>query len=193
MRATDLITDLRAQLGRVRAQGVSAVQVGALEAYLAAVEPFAAANGDAAATDQALARGRHEFEVWKVRAPMEHAASMEMFRSVIEAGQTALRSLILINGGAAVALLAFLGNVLSKEAPKGVQYSVAGLKLAMLTFVLGVGSAGAATAFRYLTQWAGALRWLRTSHVLNWAAILFGLGSLGAFFWGGLKAYWAVG
>jgi len=37
-----------------------------------------------------------------------------MFKSVIDAGTVALRSATLINGGAAVALLAFIGNIWEK-------------------------------------------------------------------------------
>jgi hypothetical protein len=38
-----------------------------------------------------------------------------MFKSVMEAGQTTIRILITINGGAAAALLAFLSNLIGKN------------------------------------------------------------------------------
>ena len=38
---------------------------------------------------------------------------LELFRTVIAHGQTAIKSILFINGGAAVALLGFLGHLLS--------------------------------------------------------------------------------
>ncbi len=192
MKAIDLITDLQSELNKVKAQGQAAVSLAGLEAYLAAQEPLATSDEMASAQqEQALAKARHDLEVWKVRAPLEHAGRMEMFRSALEAGQTALQSLILINGGAAVALLAFLGNILTKDGPRSFKLSVSTLNVAMLTFVIGVGLAGAAGAFRYLTQFAGASGWIKTGRTLNWLAIASGIASLVAFFVGGLRAYWA--
>ncbi len=40
--------------------------------------------------------------------------ALEMFRSVMEFAQHALKTIILINGGAAVAVLAFIGNIWRK-------------------------------------------------------------------------------
>jgi hypothetical protein len=41
------------------------------------------------------------------------AANLELFKSVISTANIAIKSLITINGGAAVALLAFVGHLLS--------------------------------------------------------------------------------
>src|SRR5690242_13053614 len=110
MKAIDIIAGLRRELAALKAQGQTAVAVAGLEAYLTAIEPEARKDGDATGTEKALEKAGQdlEFEVWKVRAPMQHASSLEMFKSVIEAGLTALKNVMLINGGASVALLAFL-------------------------------------------------------------------------------------
>jgi len=42
---------------------------------------------------------------------------IEMFKSVIESGREALNALVLVNGGAVVALLGFMGATLSKSLP----------------------------------------------------------------------------
>jgi hypothetical protein len=77
-----------------------------------------------------------------------HAHGVEMFRSVIQAGQNALRSAFLMNGGASVALLAFVGH-LSSVAPKKVPM----LAPSLATFVGGVLVAALASGVTYLSQW----------------------------------------
>jgi hypothetical protein len=112
-----------------------------------------------------------------------------MFKSVIEAGRTALNALILMNGGAVVALLAFLGNALAKEPPSGFKFRVQVINAAMLVFVLGVGWAGVSLALRYLTQLLGHGRSASVGNKMNYAAIVSGLASLALFFAGGITAY----
>lgn len=79
---------------------------------------------------------------------------LEGDRLVTEAGREALRSALLINGGAAVALLAFLGAVLSKE-------NLGRLGLAMIgplaSFAVGVFFAALGFGVRYLSQEASRL------------------------------------
>jgi hypothetical protein len=194
VKATDLIKDLRVQLEGVKASGQTGVTVQALQEYLAAAEPVATAAEDARAGEQALAKAKHEFEVWKTQAPMQHAAAVEVFKSALEAGQTALRFLLAINGGGAVALLAFLGNVLSKEPPKGFSISVRSVNLAMATFVAGVGLAAATAIIRYFTQYAAAARWRKWVGVIFTVTAMFlGFASLAAFILGGTLAYRAFG
>jgi hypothetical protein len=190
MNAIDLIRDLRGELDRVKRQGQPVVTVAALEQYLAAQEATATGSEDA---ERSLSKAKHDLEVWKVRAPLEHATSLEAIRWAIQAGGDALRALVLINGGAAVALLAFLGNVLTKEPTKGTTFSVANMKVAMVTFVFGVGFGGVSYAGRYLTQFTSSLGRHKLAYVFNSVAIALGLLSLAAFFRGGLWAYWSFG
>jgi hypothetical protein len=146
------------------------------------------------------------FQEYQVRAPLEHAETLELFKSVIESGQTAIKSLIAINGGAAVALLAFLGNMLTKPQPTGTgQASTSGpsiqsqLATAMAWFVFGVFLIGAVSAVRYLNAWAhliGRSRqsrgWVRAADAFNYLAIVLGLASLAVFLVGGWKSYNAL-
>lgn len=196
MKATELISELRAALVGVKAQGQLTIPIEGLENYLADAEKIANANQEKQAEitqlDEAHAKFQHDFEVWKINAPLKNAADQEMFKSVIEAGQTALKSAILINGGAAVALLAFLGNLLTKEAPKGIAVPIPVMGHAMLIFIMGVGLAGLASGFRYLCQWLYSSDWNRTGDAFNYSAIVLGLASFAAFFWGGIEAYHAM-
>lgn len=53
------------------------------------------------------------------------------------AGRNALQTLVLVNGGASVAILAFLGNLATKGSPASLQALVPGTSAAMLAFATG--------------------------------------------------------
>lgn len=71
---------------------------------------------------------------------------IETYKSLIQYGSTALKFVLLANGGAAIALLSFLGNAYAK-------YGMAvDMRWPMLCFVGGVLVGGLATITAYLTQ-----------------------------------------
>ncbi len=196
MKTTDLINDLRTALGDVKARGNTTIPLSGLETYLSEMEKIH--NEDDSLVKQntqreeAIQQFEYDMEVWKVKAPLENAAALKMFDSVIEAGQTAIKSATLINGGAAVALLAFLGNLLTKEPPLNVIFPIQELSLSMLIFFLGVGFSGSATAARYFSQAAYSDEKESCANFFRWVAIILALLSLGAFFYGGILAYCAI-
>ena len=88
------------------------------------------------------------WELHREQYRAQNESNLEMFRSVIASGQNALRAGFLINGGAVIAILAFIGNCYGK--PKAFPY--AGLVEALLFFALGVLAIGLASAGTYITQ-----------------------------------------
>lgn len=74
----------------------------------------------------------------------EHA--LETYKSLMQYGSGALRFVLLVNGGAAVALLTFVGNVIGKG---GI---LPDIRWIMGLFLLGVLLGGFATATSYITQ-----------------------------------------
>lgn len=76
-----------------------------------------------------------------------HSSNIEMFKSVIEFSKMAVQSAIWINGGAAIALLAFLGQ-LAKEQPDKIPIIIP----AILPFGVGVFLGGVTAGFAYLSQ-----------------------------------------
>lgn len=116
-----------------------------------------------------------EMEIWKAQHKnqlaqynAERAAELafetEMFKSVIIAGQAALKSAILINGGATVALLAFIGNIFEVSQNSEV---VTKLSYAMFCFAIGVLSGAIASSVVYMAQFVGAYKKLCLGHILN--------------------------
>lgn len=113
-------------------------------------------------------------------------------RAVIDFALAAIRSLILVNGAAVIALLTFMGN------NSGTAAQVGALGMAMRAFSIGVGLGLGAAGTSYLAQLAvvawrsaeGGETWTTTA--LRWTAIFFGAGSTAAFIagaWFGSHAF----
>ncbi|WP_175763558.1 hypothetical protein [Burkholderia ambifaria] len=194
MNSRELITDLTQGIDGVEQQGAKEIPIANLRAYLAAISEHLNNIEQNAPVDPV--RLEHEREVWKAQLAAHSSFSVEMFKSVIEAGQTALKSAILINGGSAAALLAFAGNAITKgqSMPGSPLLSQVGTALAL--FTSGLGTAGVATGIRYVAQafysyfadskksWAR--RW---GHFFNYTSVALGVVSFTLFFAGGVAAY----
>jgi hypothetical protein len=102
MEAKDAIEKVRKALNDLEANGQKLVSTEGLRNFLDSVEKEAGASIE-------LNKLRHESHLTQYKAERELA--IELFRSVISSGQHALKTSILVNGGAAVALLAFVSNV----------------------------------------------------------------------------------
>jgi hypothetical protein len=111
---------------------------------------------------------------------------LEQFRSVIQVSVLALRSAMIINGGAAIALLTFLGNMKNNL---GMVYFVCALKL----YISGVALAALATGTTYIAQYR-YLHELKNSTANNrgqyitYLTISLVFLSYMVFIWGGFEA-----
>lgn len=140
MESQELVNEFRRQLDQVEGQGGQQVQVAALRSYLAALEKDASASQD-------YRKREHEGMLAHYAAKNQH--SIEMLKAVLEAGKSALQSLLFINGGAVVALLGVFSSLAGKDGGATLaQY----LSLPLLQFGLGVLVAALGFAFRYFSQ-----------------------------------------
>ncbi len=161
-------------LADLRERGIKVVDVERLERWVATIP--------------APADDSRAFEEWKTRAPLEYAGKLEASKWALDAGQTALKTLLAMNGGAAVALLAYLGNAIGK----GTWVRVDPVGQAMLTFVCSVGLVGVSSGARYFTQVVGATGNVKAALRFNYVAVGAGLLSLLGFFVGGWLSYLAL-
>lgn len=75
--------------------------------------------------------------------------SIEMLKAVLESGKSALHSLLIINGGAVIALLGVMSNLVGK--PAGATFAKY-LALPLIEFGVGVLCGAVGFAFRYFSQ-----------------------------------------
>ena len=86
---------------------------------------------------------------------MTEDANTQMLRSVIDYGRDALKAAMLINGGAAIALLAFIGTIWSSESdPETVQ----SLAWSLAMFCFGVLAGATACAGAYFAQYGYTMK-----------------------------------
>lgn len=152
MKAKDILHELRLAVSEVKEHNRKTVRVSAFESFLDSLEKAIDEQGelDKLEFESKLAsfRAEHERNIAWYEAQQSHY--LEMFRSVIQVGQSALKSIILINGGAAVSMLAFIGNLASKQ-----RLSTEAMTLLtgpMLFFAMGVLSGALGTGGTYLSQ-----------------------------------------
>ncbi len=101
---------------------------------------------------------------------------IENLRGAIDLGKQALKALELLNGGGAVAILTFYGNVLSRSnAP--IPFDKDEVARGLLSFGIGLGCALLATIFGYISQLIAATTNSRSEVWVRIAAIMFALAS----------------
>jgi hypothetical protein len=155
----------------------------------------------------------HDYKVRNFeRAYQQHQTFLvEVNRALVESGNLALRMVILINGGAAVAVLAFIGGMASQGKLSIEQMRE--LTSNLIWFTSGVAVGGLALGFVYFTTFAvmmtahnyearsehpfyletaASKRWWFAGEGLRAAAVLLGLGSLLLFIAGALDLRDAV-
>jgi len=171
----DLIRLIRINLGRVVAEVASSVSIESLEALLAAVERQISQTPEqniAAPTfEQATLQQASDLATYSAR----NAANLEMFKSVITTATTCARSLVLLNGGGAVALLAFIGHLATVDSTRGL---IPLFSHSLLIFLIGVWTAGLFSGFLAFAQKAFAENWKRTGNVSAVICIMSGIASL---------------
>lgn len=140
MEASEVISAFHRQLDEVQAQGNSTIPLQAIRAYLQILERDSASSQE---------HRNREHQGMRAEYSAKTELSIEMLKSVLEAGKSALHYLLLINGGAVVALLGVLSNLAGN---KGGIIFAKYLALPMLQFGVGVLLAATGFAMRYFSQ-----------------------------------------
>ncbi len=134
-----------------------------------------------------LEQYKAELQKWVEQHKHAHAYDLEMLRTVIASGQSALRNAFIMNSGAVIALLAFLGKLSEIHSDKMPMFAGS-----MLYFVLGAFLVSLAYGCTYLVQNFLSLdrEWSQgVGAGLNIGTILLVVASYGLFLWGSLDAY----
>ena len=145
MESQEIINVIKQTLNKTKEQGEKVVTLDALDSYLDGLKESITKNEkvDIKLSDYEHERGLAHYDAIQ-------AQNREMLRATITYSQAALKSIIIINGGAAAAILAFIGNVWSVSISAT---TASGLTNSILLFGFGLLSASLGTAFTYLTQY----------------------------------------
>jgi hypothetical protein len=185
MNAKQFAAQMKATIENVKAQGTAAIYCDNIIAYLDSVIN----SPEPEPTQVDIERYKAELQN-TIEATKHHLqSSLEMFRSVIGAGQSAIKSSFLLNGGAAVALLAFIAHLAQFGAAKVPTFAAC-----LLPFAFGALAIVVTSGLTYLSQWfyAGAVAgaWgKKVGFGLNIMCIVLGIASYGLFAWGLFATY----
>lgn len=111
MKASEVLEILEGYVSKAQDAGVAYVGIESLNAMVSDLQDKASRSPEGvSAGDAAMEAYRAELTALVNSSQQEHESNLEMLRATIATGQSALKSALLINGGAAVAVLAFIGN-----------------------------------------------------------------------------------
>jgi len=183
MESQEILQHIRKQLADVESKGGTQVHLPAFKAYLDALEK---------GVSPSLEHRKMEYQGQLAEFEAESTRRIELLKAVLEAGKSALQALLLVNGGAVIALLGSMSNLVGKAAGGELARYLA---LPLLQFGLGVLCGALGFAVRYfsqacysegaeegdlMTKWGDRLRY---------AAILVGISGYVCFGFGVVNAY----
>jgi hypothetical protein len=135
----EAIARFKNDLAKVKSDGASQVEIDKLELYLDQLLVDAT-------TSLEQRRMQHQSDLAQYSGTL--AIQVENFKAMISAGKEAINSSIIINGGAVIALMSFMGNAVGKS---GARY-IPLLSSRLLFFGTGVFCGGLSFGLRYVAQ-----------------------------------------
>jgi hypothetical protein len=190
MNTTELLDTIKKALSDVREKQQEVVSVDAMTNYLDAlkkeIDSNEVFNKSKFEADLTAFRAEHERNLAHYEAQQLH--SVEMLRSVITYGLATLKSSMLINGGAAVALLAFIGKIWEKNISVE---AVNSLTNAIAFFSFGVLLAAIGSAGSYFTQYNYSESHQKSGIAFHIITILMVIGAFTLFGYGSYESYQA--
>lgn len=117
---------------------------------------------------------------------MSRIDSVKKYDTVVSSGQSALRALLAMNGGAIIVFLTFVGHLFDQE--KMPAQSIPFFVAALLCFIGGIVLALLSYGSIFITNCFSSVNWRRSSNVAFVVTMLCGFGSLAGFVGGSLKA-----
>ncbi|GHA85507.1 hypothetical protein [Modicisalibacter luteus] len=195
MKSTEVTQVLKSAIAITKGKGVEHVAIADLEAYADMLQETVASSPEGIALGEAaLEEYKANLSSWVSSSQQRHEMDLEMLRAIITVGQSALKGALLINGGAAVALLAFIGKIWGNT---DTQPTLIALSAALLSYVFGVLSAAMAAGATYFAQAGYANEFGRFSQGVgragHIAAIGFVFGAYYLFAQGSWMAFKAIG
>ncbi len=112
MATKDFARDLKATLVDLKAKGMASIDSDNMICYL----------DDVIANPQQDEYDQYRQDLAR-HTEMKHASDLKMFESVIQFGLGAIKSSMLLNGGAAVAMLAFVSNLANTDVARASHYA----------------------------------------------------------------------
>ncbi len=189
MNAKEIVNIIRDSSDYAKQQGLEVVRICDLDNLLNEIDKLIineSMQEKSVQEDTTLTKFKleHESSLAQFRAVVD--TKIEEFKSVISAGQTALRSAILINGGAAIALLSFIGHIWNTNTSTAIAKEIT---CSLFIFLIGVLAGTVSTGTTYLSQYSYGYGKYKLGHIINILTIMIIIISYICFLYGGYIAY----
>jgi len=149
MDAKILIQIMRENLKGVRKQNIKQFPLQNVENWVDILSKFVEASPDKEPTQEQKELQQRQWEGQMAHYDAQVQSHLEGFRSTMQLGQAALKSSVLINGAAAIAMLAFIGHIWNSGQFSSIQSQISG---SLIWFLFGVFVSAVATGTGYVTQ-----------------------------------------
>ncbi len=159
-----VIETIKADINSAKDQGASAIETERLIRYLDALSNQVNEAGENLDRDAELECIRAHYANHLSHYNWLKEQDIELFKSVITSGQNTLRASMLLHGGAAVALLAFIGHLVVNPSTKSLVGQFAPI---MTCFLIGVLNVVVCHGITYLTQYCYHHQRNIFGHILN--------------------------
>jgi hypothetical protein len=172
MDSKQIFAEIKEDISSVLEKGQDVIGVEVLLSYLKDKESQLDLTPEEAERQHSiqLERFKQSHELQIVQSKSAHDANLEMFRSVLNTGTTAIKTALVVNGAAAVAILGFLSRAWASSIPSDV---AKGLALSLLFFGVGVLLSALATVSAYGTQHCFQHKNMVAGYIVRMFAIIF--------------------
>ncbi|MBI4619198.1 MAG: hypothetical protein HY739_03385 [Desulfobacterales bacterium] len=178
MNPKEIIETIKADINSAKEQGASAIETERLIKYLDALSNQVNEAGKNLDRNAELERIRAHYANQLAHYNWLKEQDIELFKSVITSGQNTLRASMLLHGGAAVALLAFIGHLVVNPNTKTLVSQFAPI---MTCFLIGVLTVVVCHGITYLTQYCYHHQRNILGHVLNISSSVLSVFGYGLF------------
>ncbi|WP_136477131.1 hypothetical protein [Pseudomonas sp. DG56-2] len=186
MHTSEVISIFRREIDSAKGKGLSDVSLDSLSKLVDIVEEESRKTPeDVKHVEARFEQFKSHLADWQNENQRNHESQLEMLRATIETSHLAIKSALLINGGAAVAFLAFLGAAWSRFTGASIRALLAS---SLEHFVWGVMLTGLGAAVAYVCQAAFGDEFgphsQKIGEWLRWLAVLLVLASFWQFYEG---------
>ncbi|MEN0629458.1 hypothetical protein AAIG33_18770 [Phytobacter ursingii] len=189
MNSADLLDLIKKDVVAAKESGVEAIPIENMLNYLSNINVENEDENHAIVIEGVKHQNSTQLELLKI----ENNFQIESFKAAINIGANACKTFLIMNGGAAIALLAFLGNIWNKSSSTE---SATAIAAALVLFCGGVLLAGLCAGLSYFAQCFFASSYLGSrkfhlwaGYIINGLACLSGTGSMVVFAYGSYSAY----
>lgn len=186
---TDLLKLIRGELDKADKQGRIFFHTNDIRRLLNHIDAAAKSDSSPEANERVIEDFKADDALRPNELQARHDWAIEEYRQTITMGQSTMRSCMLINGGAAVALLAFIGHLATLPDSAG---HINNFACPLLIYNTGIFFSACAFGFTYLSEYFDSpperVGYAKTFQIF---AVLFVIGSLVFFVWGGCSTYFS--